>query len=180
MMMHAKLAVAAVAAVFALGTAQAAQTAKQDLAEMSKAKVTLTDAMRLAEHEANGRATEAKFKPSGKGNTAGAYEVKVLSNNGDKLMGYTVDAASGHITSAGNEPFEKVFTHLTAAEIAGVQTTLSSAIGMAEQKTGGRAIDAEVSRKGEHVRYDIEVAKDDGTTSHMRIDGATGHLASLK
>ncbi len=176
--MNAKALLAAFAAVALVsGAARAADTQKE-VREIASAKVSVNDAIRRAEREGNGKATSVEFKTESKG--PGEYLVKVLSNDNSKLMEYRINASNGHIVSAGNEPVEKFFTRVKPEQIASAQTSLSRAINEAEQQSGGKATSAEVERNNDHVLYDVKLAKDDGTTSRVKIDGSTGHLASAK
>jgi len=176
--MNAKVMLAAFAAAALVGGAARAADTQKEVREIASAKVSVTDAVRRAEHEGNGKATSVEFKTESKG--PGEYVVKVLSNDNTKLMGYRINAANGHIVSAGNEPVEKFFTHVKPEEIASAQTSLSRAIDEAEQQSGGKATYAAVERNNNHVLYDVKLAKDDGSTSRVKIDGSTGHLASAK
>jgi uncharacterized membrane protein YkoI len=174
--MDSKAILAAVALALAVSAAQA-DSAKREVQALEGAQVSLTDAIRMAEHEGNGKAIDADYKAASSG--VGSYDVKVLSNDGTKLMKYKLDAATGKIESAGNEPFEKVFTRIKAEDISNAPTSLVSAIHMAEQHAPGKALDADVERTGSTVRYDVKVAKTDGTTDKVKID-SSGHLASVK
>jgi len=169
--------VSAIALSLAFGAAHAA-SAKRDVQELDSAQISMDKAIHMAEQEGNGKATSVKFKSEHQG--AGAYDVSVLSSDGSKLTHYRLDAATGHITKAGNEPFKKVFTTLKPDEISGAQTSLTSAIDMAQQRADGKAIEAEVEHKGSAVRYDVKVAKSDGKTERVKIDASTGHVASAE
>jgi len=174
--MNSRAIIAAVAMALAVSAAQA-DSAKREVQATEGVKVSLTDAIRMAEREGNGKAIDADYKAASSG--VGAYDVKVLSNDGTKLMKYKLNAATGKIESAGNESFEKVFTRLKAQDISNAPTNLVSAIHMAEQHAAGKALDADVEKKADSVRYEIKVAKTDGTTEKVKIDGS-GHLASAK
>ncbi|HTV49628.1 MAG TPA: PepSY domain-containing protein [Steroidobacteraceae bacterium] len=164
-------------AVLVCVSAQAANL-KQEAQQLDRAKVSVTDAIREAERQGNGRATEATFHSSTHG--AGDYVVKVLSSDDRKLMSYRIDAGTGHIVSAGNEPVEKVFTHLKPEQIDSAQTSLAHAIASAEKQAGGHATYAAVEAHGDHLVYDVKLAKDDGSMSRIKVDSSTGHLASAQ
>jgi uncharacterized membrane protein YkoI len=174
--MYPKAILAAVGMALAMSAAQA-DSAKREVQAMSGVKISLTDAIRAAEREGNGKAIDADYRAASSG--VGSYDVKVLSNDGTKLMKYRLNAATGKLESAGNEAFEKVFTRLKAQDISSAPTSLVSAIHMAEQHAGGKALDADVEHTGDTVRYEVKVAKTDGTTEKLKIDGS-GHLASVK
>lgn len=51
--------------------------------------------------------------------------------------------------------------------------TLSEAIKAAEQKTGGKAMEAEVDDESDSVQFEIEILKD-GKIHEVKVDGKTG------
>ena len=102
----------------------------------------------------------------------------MLSSDGKKLTKYRVDPNTGQITAATNQPFEKVFTRLKPTSIQNAPTSLTRAITAAEQRAGGKATDAAVDRDGDQVQYTVKVAKADGTTEKLRVNGAHGKVAS--
>jgi uncharacterized membrane protein YkoI len=177
--MNAKAMLAAFAASAVVGGAAWGANTQKEAQQLDSAKVSMTDAIRRAEREANGKAVSVDYKAGHKGEE-GAYAVKVLTMDNSKLVGYRIDAATGKIVSAGNEPVEKVFTRVKPEEIASAQTSLNSAIDEAQRESGGKATYAAVERNNDHVRYEVKLAKDDGSMSKVLIDGATGHLASAK
>ena len=176
--MNAKAMLAAFAAAAVVGGAAWGASKEKEAQQLDSAKVSMTDAIRRAEREANGKAVSVDYKAGHKGE--GSYAVKVLANDNSKLMGYRIDADTGKIVSAGNEPVEKVFTRVKPEEIASAQTSLNSAIDEAQRESGGKATYAAVERNHDHVRYEVKLAKDDGSTSKVLIDATTGHLASAK
>ncbi len=165
-------------AIAALGAASALHaTDKADAQAIQGARISMTEAIQMAERQGNGRAIDAKFESNKQG---GQYTVEVLSHDGGKLTQYTLDSASGHIASAGNEPFERVFTRLKPEELEHAPTSLTRAISNAEQESGGKVLKAETERAGDKVRYDMKVAKTDGSTATIKIDGSTGKVALAK
>jgi uncharacterized membrane protein YkoI len=175
MSMSWKAILASAAMALAAGTAHA-DSAKREVQALS-AKVSLTDAIRMAEREGNGRAIDAAYKAASSG--VGEYKVEVMSGDGQRVTEYRLDGTNGHIREAGNETFGKWFTRLHPQDIDNASTNLTSAIKMAEQHAEGTATDAEIYRKGDSVRYDVKVVKNDGTTQNVKIDG-NGHLASAR
>jgi uncharacterized membrane protein YkoI len=139
---------------------------------LSRAKLSLTQAIEAAERQGEGKAIEAEFEA--RDNQASRYEVKVLGR--DKLTEYTLDADTGKVLETSNEPIEKLFTRLEPDDVRGARTTLAQAIGIAEQHTNGKVIDAEVDREGDSVRYDLTVARSDGGERELEIDAATGKI----
>jgi len=135
---------------------------------MQNLKVSLSQAIDTAEKQGQGKAIDAAFKRDG---TAGPYEIKVLSDNGNKLVEYKVDGNSGQVTGTDNQPIEKYFTRLKPADIANARTSLKQALATAEKQAGGgKAIDAEGDREGSGVQYRVTVANGDHTQD-VRIDG---------
>ena len=78
--------------------------------------------------------------------------MKVLGR--DKLVTYTLDADTGKVLETDNDRLEKLFTRLEPDDIRGAPTTLAQAIGIAEQRSGGKAIEAEVDRDSDAVSYE--------------------------
>jgi uncharacterized membrane protein YkoI len=175
LMMNSKAILATVAMAVAMSMAQA-DNAKADLQALSSVKLSLTDAIKMAEKEGNGKAIDAELESASSAHPE--YAVEVLSNDGKKLTEYKLDANTGKIAAAKNEPFEKVFTRLKPQDVESAQTSLASAVASAERQTGGKVIDAETERSGSQVRYDMKIAKADGSTEKVKIDGATGKVAS--
>jgi uncharacterized membrane protein YkoI len=147
-----------------------------ELQALSRAKLSLTQAIEAAERQGDGKAIEAEFEA--RDNQASRYEVKVLGR--DKLVAYTLDADTGKVLETSNEAIEKLFTRLQPDDVRGARTTLAQAIGIAEQHTNGKVIDAEVDREGDSVRYDLTVAKSDGSERELEIDGASGRIVESR
>ncbi len=87
-------ALAAVAIVGALPAFAAEHGAQAETAALQKAKVSLTDAIRVAEQQVNGKAVDAGAE-SHKGSLR--YEVEVL--NGGSIRKVTVDGQSGQVVA---------------------------------------------------------------------------------
>lgn len=157
--------------------AYAADAAREDAA-LTNAKVSLTSAIGIAEQQGSGQAVSADYMP--KKGAAGHYAIKVLSNDGTKLTEYRVSPATGKVTEASNEPFEKMFTRLKPASLENAPTSLKSAIKTAEAQSGGKAVDADADRDGDQVRYTVKIAMSDGSTQKIKVNGADGKVASAK
>lgn len=162
---------------FAITGAQAANTAHEEEA-LSNAKVSLTQAIGIAEKQGSGQAVSADYTP--KSGHMGYYDIKVLSSDGSKLTKYRVSPSTGKITEASNEPFQKVFTRIKPTDLQNAPTSLKSAITTAESESGGKAIDADTDRSGNAVRYTVKVAKADGSTEKVKVNGENGKVASAK
>lgn len=171
----------ALAVALAMGCAvtgaQAANPARED-ATLSQANISLNDAIGIAEKEGSGQAVMADYMA--KKGTMGHYDIKVLSSDGSKLTEYRVSTATGKVTKASNEPFEKMFTRIKPDALASAPTSLKGAIKTAEAQSGGKAVDADADRDGDTVRYTVKVAKADGTTEKVKVNGADGKIASAK
>ena len=177
MKMTATALVVALAMGGAVTATQAADAAREG-ATLSKAKVSLNDAIGIAEKEGSGQAVMADYMP--KKGTMGHYDVKVLSSDGSKLTEYRVSTATGKVTKASNEPFEKMFTRIKPDALASAPTSLKGAIKTAEAQSGGKAIDADADRNGDTVRYVVKIAMADGTTQKVKVNGADGKVASAQ
>lgn len=57
--------------------------------------------------------------------------------------------------------------------------TLTQAIATAEQRVGGKAIDADMEREADWVEYEVTVARADGTTQKAKINGVNGQVTSV-
>jgi uncharacterized membrane protein YkoI len=170
------LVLAAVSSVLAAGAAQASESAKHEAEALSNAKISLTDAIRMAEKHGNGQAISADFDFKG-GNPA-YYEIKVLRDDGKKLTKYELDPNTGKIKEASDEQFEKLFTRIKPTSIQNAPTSLTRAISTAETRAGGKAEDATVDRDGDQLKYTVKVVKNDGTTEKVKINGSDGKVAS--
>ncbi|MBV8804084.1 MAG: PepSY domain-containing protein, partial [Sinobacteraceae bacterium] len=142
--MKARVVLSAVAAVVGATVLHAAD--KTDAQAIQGARMSMTEAIQMAERQGNGKAIDAKFGATKEG---GQYAIEVLSNDGKKLTEYKLDSSSGRISAAGNEPFERVFTRLTPEDLEQAQTSLSRAISTAERETGGKVVKAETERSGD-------------------------------
>lgn len=65
------------------------------VAELAKAKVTLTDAVGTAEKHVQGRAARAELES---GKTGPVYEIEIVAN--DKVFDVRIDAADGKVLSS--------------------------------------------------------------------------------
>jgi uncharacterized membrane protein YkoI len=163
---------AATAGLFLLGTSLAfAQTATTtgttgDMKDMKEwqvaktAKVALPQAISTAEmqgEEKGGRAIDADFEKADSKDPV-HYAVKVVYPSG-KLVEYGINADTGAVYKTENQPIERYFTFLTTKNFNEAKTTLKDALAIAEQKAGGgKAYEAEVSKDGKAVQYEIKVA----------------------
>ena len=136
-------------------------------------KVALPQAITTAEaqgDEKGGRAIDADFEKADSKNPT-HYSVKVVYPSG-KLVEYGIDADTGALYKTENQPIERYFTFLKPANFNEAKTSLKEALGIAEQKAGGKAYEASVSKDGKAVQYAIKVATaDNEQTVKVGADG---------
>jgi uncharacterized membrane protein YkoI len=168
----------AVSSLLTMGAAQATDSARHEAQSIEKAKISLTEAIHIAERQGNGLATSAEYEFKG-GNPAN-YEVKVLSNDGQKLSKYAISPSTGKVKDVSDEKFEKLFTRIKPEAIQHAPTSLTRAISTAESRSGGKATEAEIERDGDQVKYEVHVVKADGSSEKLKINGADGKVASAK
>ena len=159
----------------AVTASYAADPARED-AMLSHAKVSLNEAITVAEEQGGGQAIDADYIP--KTGAMGMYDVKVLSMDGKKLLDFNINPDNGRVLKATREHVQKVFTRIKPADLQNAQTPLKGAIKAAEAQTGGKAVMADTDRKGDSVRYTVKVAMADGTNQTIKINGADGKVAS--
>jgi uncharacterized membrane protein YkoI len=168
-----KLIVAALTAVLLVATPAGGFAAQySDLQSMIRAKLSLTQAIETAEQQGSGKAIKAEFEAGD--DKPPRYEIKVLGD--DKLVTYTLDADTGKVLETENDRIEKLFTRLRPEDVRAAPTTLAQAIGIAEQRAGGKAVEAEIDRESNSVSYAVTVAKADGSERDVHVNGATGKV----
>jgi uncharacterized membrane protein YkoI len=167
---------ASAALVLGAAMAQASQSAKHQAEELRRARLSLIEAIVTAEKEGGGKATSAEFEFK-RGNPA-YFEVKVLSADGSRLTRYMLDPKSGKVQKTDNEPLEKLVTRLTPEDLRRSPTTLTHAIAVAQEHSGGHARSADVEHKSGHVEYEIETVNGDGTSHKVKVSGVDGAVIS--
>jgi len=168
--------VAVAAALLSSSLAQATQSAKHQAQELQRTKMSLIEAIIAAEKQDGGRTTSAAFNFK-RGNPA-YYEVTVLSADGKKLTKYELDPKTGSIRDTHNEVLEKLLTRISPENLRMTATTLTHAVYVAQQQSGGRALNVDVDRKGDHLEYTVETVKLDGTSHKITIDSSNGKVLS--
>ena len=144
----------------------------------SRAKVSMNQAITVAEEQGSGQAIDAQFIP--RSGATGMYDVKVLSMDGKKLLDFNINPDDGRVLKATREHVVKLFTRLKPKDLEDAQTPLKGAIKAAEAQTGGKAVMADTDRHGDTVRYTVKVAMADGTTQTINVNGADGKVALAK
>jgi uncharacterized membrane protein YkoI len=91
-----------------------------------------------------------------------------------------------HITGTGrfaakvqnthNELLEKLVSRITPDSLRRAPTTLTHAIALAQEHSGGRARSTDVDRKDDRIEYNIETVKLDGTLHKMRVSATKGKV----
>lgn len=125
---------------------------------ISAVKTPMAQAIEIAERTGGaGKAIDVEFERRD-GNDPAHYEIKVVHQDG-KLVEHYIDAENGTVIRSENQPFERYFTRLKAADFQAAKTSLRDAIAVAERHVGAgaKATDVEVERDGDAVRYEIEV-----------------------
>lgn len=168
---------AAITVGCAVTASYAADPARED-AMLSRAKVSMNQAITVAEEQGSGQAIDAAHIP--KSGTMGIYDVKVLSMDGKKLVDFNINPENGRVLKGTRERFEKVFTRIKPADLQNAQTPLKGAIKTAEAQTSGKVVRADTDRHSDTVRYTVRVAMADGTTETIKVNGADGKVASAK
>lgn len=169
------VALACMATAALAAPAQASQSAKHEAQELQRAKLSLIEAIVAAEKQAGGKAINAAFEFK-RGNPA-YFEVKVLSEDGRKLTRYELNARTGNVQGTSNEALEKLITRITPASLSHAPTGLTHAIALAEQRSGGHAVSADVKGNGEQLVYTVETVKLDGTSKETQVQ-ADGKIES--
>ena len=159
-------------------TASYAVDAARESATLSHARVSLNQAITVAEEQGRGQAIDAEYMP--KSDAMGMYDVKVLSMDGKKLLNFNISPANGRVLRATRERVGKVFTRLKPADLEKAQTPLKGAIKAAEAQTGGKAVMADTDRRDDTVRYTVKVVMTDGTSQTINVNGADGKVASAR
>jgi uncharacterized membrane protein YkoI len=148
---------------------------RDDYKAFNQAKTSLTQAIQTAEKAqgAQARAVDAEFEQD---DGKSQYEIKVMS--GDQVMTYYIDAASGQSTKSEEQGALADFlgvNKVDPAKLTGAKTTLAQAIGVAEQNTNGKAIEAEVDEDTGGIHYEVTVLVGDDTRE-VDVDGSTGEI----
>lgn len=181
-MFHSKLVPVATVAVIALcttGTVLAKSDERglgREIADVADAKISPTQAITTAERTTDGHAMRIAIE---KDNGAYVYKVRTVSKG--KVSNVFVDSTSGQVVRTENQNlFVRLFDWDDANESASLEvssTTLMAAIGAAERKVGGTAIEAKYRYDDHAARFDVRVAKD-SIVYQVRVDPATGRVIS--
>lgn len=139
----------------------------------ANAKLSLVQAIDIAERQLQGRATEAEFETE---RDTGRYHVQVLKDG--EVTRYWIDAGSGQVIRSERqgrlEQAAKILGRDTVnpAALDASRITLAQAIGTSEQRVGGKAMKAEVEQKEGRLRYNTWVLKG-GDLEEIEIDAVS-------
>lgn len=97
-----KLALIALSAAVLAATAYAAGGTGNDALAIVNAKVSLTEAVAVAEKHASGKAVRAEFEQSSQGEF---YEIEVVS--GSRVFDVKVDAVKGNVISSAEDKVDR-------------------------------------------------------------------------
>lgn len=174
------IAVAAVVSLGAAGAAYAGNGEKENTGELAvvlAAKTSIAQAIAKAEQQTGGHAMKIGLE---KEKGAYVYEIKTISNG--KVTQAFVDPASGQVIRTEDEGLiAKAFERedkVEFAKLAASPTTLAAAIATAEQRAGGKAIEAGFGNEDGVPSFEVEVAKDNAVHKVM-IDSATGKVLTV-
>lgn len=168
------LGTAALALVLAHAGPSLAAPSDSEVAAFRQAKVSLTQAIAQAEKQGKGKAVGVDFDTK---ENVGLYQIDIVS--GETVTRWDVDASNGKIASADKQTLatwaQKLGAGIEPGELTASATSLAQAIGIAENKGGGKAIEAEVEHQDKRLTYEVEVLNGTGTRT-IRVDGASGQV----
>lgn len=150
----------------------------KDIAALLGAKTSLVQAISTVEQQGGGQAVQAEARED-KG--AMRYVITTLSKG--KATKTLVDPETGTVVDAASKGvLSRMFGDDEESEHSGIGTSkfsLAAAVTMAEQQSGGKAVEAGFKNKHGKPRFEIEVAKD-GAAQEIRVDGTTGQVLKTK
>ncbi|HET9390390.1 MAG TPA: PepSY domain-containing protein [Steroidobacteraceae bacterium] len=169
--------IAATVVFWAMLTAVAAGSASavHEVQSLTQAKVSLTEGIHLAEQHANGHAISASYEvPNGR---PSYYLIEVLRGDGLKLTRYELSPNTGRVQPAGDQHLNQLPGRLKPAAVGNAPTSLAGAVQRAEERAGGKATGATIDPGGDRVNYIIDIARLDGSTQRVEVNGADGRVA---
>lgn len=150
---------------------------KAELQAFGKVQVPITQAIQAAEQHSHGKALDASFEDR---NGKPAYRVKTYKSG--SVWEGAVDANTGKVTGQGKTTPESKLDAEDKAELVafkGAKVSLTDAVRTAEQKDGGKAIDAGLEARNGGVAYELELVKS-GAISTATVDPQSGKLATRR
>ncbi|MEQ8693967.1 MAG: PepSY domain-containing protein [Gammaproteobacteria bacterium] len=183
-MLRSKIIPATMAAAIALGATGAAFAATggndntQEIAAALSAKTSSTQAIAAAEQQTGGRALKIGLEKE-----KGTYFYEVTTGvEGKAETVVSVDLASGAIVGIDDNDRTMKFSdsedRSKLTQLASSSMTLASAIAVAEQHVGGKAVEATFEDEDGTAQFEIQVSK--GNTLHkVMIDRTNGTVLKV-
>lgn len=138
------------------------------------AKVTLSQAIATVQKKTGGKITNAAFEAQG---SKPGYVVTAFADG--KFTAMWVDPATGMATDitkpSSTEAAIETQDKADASTLNGAKTDLAQAVSMAEQKAGGKAMDAGLQKHDMKVAISVDVLRD-GKMSTYWVDPEAGKL----
>lgn len=150
------------------------QLSRRGVVAALAARISADQAIAVAEQKMGGRAMTIAVQLQG---DVCLYEVKTVAQ--DKVTEVFIDADSARVVNIENEVLiAKVLDwedRWEFAKLADSSTTLAVAVAMAEQYSGGRAIEASFDEEDGATFFTVEVAKDN-TIHSVFVDSVSGKV----
>lgn len=148
-----------------------------ELEIVRNAKLSLIDAVELAEREVDGRVVEAELDED---DDMFFYKLEVVTEDGLTLL--YVNPASGVIVGR-RGPGLRVGARSSghadrAAAVSGTAGSLVKALRTAESQTGGRAVDIETERDDDRYVFEVTTIQD-GLEHEVEIDLQSGRVLDI-
>lgn len=154
------------------GLAHAQALNSRETQALSRATVSLSQAVEISEKQGLGKSVGAEFDIE-KGRAL--WEVKVLGVSG--LQEFKVDAISGQVIKVEDEHLRGRLTNFVTGmnlkDLEAVKTTLAQAVAMAESQAKGKAVKVQVEHEGGGVQFEVFMRVGDGSKK-MKIDATSG------
>ena len=148
-----------------------------ELEIMQSSKLSLADAITTAERETGGQVIEAELDED---DDMFFYKLEVLRD--DDLVLVYINPASGVVVGT-REPglvrgASRGSAQQSAEAVRGAKVSLSQALGIAEQRTGGRAVEIELEREGAGYIYEVTTIQP-GLEHDLEIDIQSGSILDV-
>lgn len=143
------------------------------------AKVSLLQAIEIAERESKGKAFKAELDIE---HGRVVWEIKLLTSLG--LLEYEIDTESGRVSKIEDERVRgRLYSFIKGVslkDIDGAKSSVAEAIALAERQTSAKAIELEIEREYERVgRLEYEITlRSAGSRHRVRVDAESGQVVS--
>jgi len=144
-------------------------------------KVSLGQALEVAERDGKGKAVKAEFEIE---HDRALWEIKILSGTG--LLDYAIDTETGQIAKIDDERVqERLYSMIMAMRFKDFETAkvgAVEAVAAAEQQTAAKGIFLEVEREyGRVGQFEYELILRSGDKTYwVGVDATTGHIVSMQ